>query len=400
MEVCQARGNLHPAVPEASDIGHAAPPYHRLMASATEALSDAVLAIAAEHAVEPVLQKLVDAARELAGARYAAIGVPDGEGGFARFITSGMSDELIASLGELPRTHGLLGAMLESAEPYRTQDIRQDDRFRGWWPSAHPSMASFLGVPIVSGGAVVGAFYLTDKQGAATFSDDDQALIETFAAHAALALENARLHERSRELSIVEERNRLARELHDAVTQKLFGVVLAAESGAALLERDIGEAGAQLALVRELAREAMEELRSVIVHLRPAALEAEGLAVALGKHVDVLRRAHRREIALEIDGSAPVPAAIEADVFRIAQEALHNALRHARAARIVVRLQSGAGGLRLSVSDDGVGFDPAQVRARHLGLTTMAERARAAGGTLEIETAPAAGTAVRLEVPA
>jgi signal transduction histidine kinase len=311
-----------------------------------------------------------------------------------------MSDELIASLGELPRTHGLLGAMLESAEPYRTQDIRQDDRFRGWWPSAHPSMASFLGVPIVSGGAVVGAFYLTDKQGAATFSDDDQALIETFAAHAALALENARLHERSRELSIVEERNRLARELHDAVTQKLFGVVLAAESGAALLERDIGEAGAQLALVRELAREAMEELRSVIVHLRPAALEAEGLAVALGKHVDVLRRAHRREIALEIDGSAPVPAAIEADVFRIAQEALHNALRHARAARIVVRLQSGAGGLRLSVSDDGVGFDPAQVRARHLGLTTMAERARAAGGTLEIETAPAAGTTVRLEVPA
>jgi signal transduction histidine kinase len=370
------------------------------MASATEALSDAVLAIAAEHAVEPVLQKLVDAARELADARYAAIGVPDGEGGFARFITSGMSDELIASLGELPRTHGLLGAMLESAEPYRTRDIRQDDRFRGWWPSAHPSMASFLGVPIVSGGAVVGAFYLTEKQAAATFSDDDRALIETFAAHAALALENARLHERSRELSIVEERNRLARELHDAVTQKLFGVVLAAESGAALLERDIGEAGAQLALVRELAREAMEELRSVIVHLRPAALEAEGLAVALGKHVDVLRRAHRREIVLEVDGETLIPAAIEADVFRIAQEALHNALRHAQAARIAVRLRCDAGGLRLSVSDDGVGFDPAAVRARHLGLTTMAERARAAGGTLDIDSAPGAGTTVRLEVPA
>ena len=136
------------------------------MASATEALSDAVLAIAAEHAVEPVLQKLVDAARELAGARYAAIGVPDGDGGFGRFITSGMSDALIASLGELPRTHGLLGAMLESAEPYRTQDIRQDPRFRGWWPRAHPSMASFLGVPIVSRGAIVGAFYLTEKEGA------------------------------------------------------------------------------------------------------------------------------------------------------------------------------------------------------------------------------------------
>ncbi|MEA2150364.1 MAG: hypothetical protein QOD69_2194 [Solirubrobacteraceae bacterium] len=370
------------------------------MASATEALSDAVLAIAAEHAVEPVLQKLVDAARELAGARYAAIGVPDGDGGFARFITSGMSDALVASLGELPRTHGLLGAMLESAEPYRTRDIRRDPRFRGWWPRTHPSMGSFLGVPIVSRGAIAGAFYLTDKEGAATFSDDDQALIQTFAAHAALALENARLHERSRELSIVEERNRLARELHDAVTQKLFGVVLAAESGTALLAHDVGEAGAQLALVRDLAREAMEELRSVIVHLRPAALEAQGLAVALAKHVDVLRRSHGREIGLEVTGDAPVPAAIEADVFRIAQEALHNALRHSGADHIDVRLRCEPGGAALTVADDGAGFDPTAVRSRTLGLTTMAERARAAGGTLAIVSAPGAGTTVGLEVPA
>jgi signal transduction histidine kinase len=368
------------------------------MASATEALSDAVLAIAAEHAVEPVLQKLVDAARELAGARYAAIGVPDGDGGFARFITSGMSDELIASLGNLPRTHGLLGAILESAEPHRTHDIRRDPRFRGWWPSAHPSMASFLGVPIVSRGAVTGAFYLTDKEGAETFSDDDQALIETFAAHAALALENARLHERSRELSIVEERNRLARELHDAVTQKLFGVVLAAESGTALLQRDVHEAAAQLALVRDLAREAMEELRSVIVHLRPAALEAQGLAVALAKHVDVLRRTHGREITLEVEGDAPVAAAIEGDVFRIAQEALHNALRHAPAARIDVRLRCEPDRLLLTVSDDGPGFERDAVRSRSLGLTTMAERARAAGGGLEIDAAPGRGTTVRLEI--
>ena len=371
------------------------------MASATEALSDAVLAIAAEHAVEPVLQKLVDAARELAGARYAAIGVPDGDGGFGRFITSGMSDELIASLGELPRQHGLLGAMLESAEPYRTADIRDDRRFRGWWPSTHPSMSSFLGVPIVSGrGDVAGAFYLTDKLDAAEFSDADQALIETFAAHAALALENARLHERSRELSIVEERNRLARELHDAVTQKLFGVVLAAESGAALLSQDQAGAEVQLALARDLAREAMEELRSVIVHLRPAALESQGLAEALGKHVEVLRRVHRRAIALTVQGDAPVAAAIEGDVFRIAQEALHNALRHADASRIDVALRSEPGRLELSVRDDGVGFEPhaAGLRSRSLGLTTMVERARAAGGELKVDSAPGAGTTVRLDV--
>jgi signal transduction histidine kinase len=371
------------------------------MATAADALSDAVLAIAAEHAVEPVLQKLVDAARELAVARYAAIGVPDGDGGFARFITSGMSDELIASLGELPRQHGLLGAMLESDQPHRTTDIQSDPRFRGWWPATHPSMRSFLGVPIVSGrGVVVGAFYLTDKQDGDQFSDGDQALIETFAAHAALALENARLHERSRELSIVEERNRLARELHDAVAQKLFGVVLAAESGAALLDRDVEQASAQLRRVRELAREAMEELRSVIVHLRPAALAAQGLAVALGKHVDVLRRTHGREIGLDVSGDAPVAAHIEADVFRIVQEALHNALRHAAAEHIDVRLRCEDERLELSVTDDGAGFDPDEVRSTRLGLTTMVERARAAGGTLAIESSPGAGTAVRLEVPA
>jgi signal transduction histidine kinase len=374
------------------------------MASATEALSDAVLAIAAEHAVEPVLQKLVDAARELAGARYAAIGVPDGDGGFGRFITSGMGAPLITSLGKLPRQHGMLGAMLESAEPYRTPDVQADPRFRGWWPDEHPSMRSFLGVPIVTGrGDITGAFYLTDKEGAEEFSDDDQALIETFAAHAALALENARLHERSRELSIVEERNRLARELHDAVTQKLFGVVLAAESGTALLARDPEQAAAQLRLVRELAREAMEELRSVIVHLRPAALGSQGLAVALAKHVEVLRRVHGREIALQVEGDAAVAAAIEGDVFRVAQEALHNALRHAgAAARIDVTLCCAPGRVELTVRDDGAGFAPAAdgARSRSLGLTTMAERAKAAGGTLTIDSAPGAGTIVRLTVPA
>ena len=108
---------------------------------AFQAMSDAVLAIAAELSVEPVLQKLVDAARELAGARYAALGVPDGEGGFERFITSGMSDELVAAMGSLPRTHGLLGAMLEAATPYRTTDIRRDPRFRGRWPRAHSEHA-------------------------------------------------------------------------------------------------------------------------------------------------------------------------------------------------------------------------------------------------------------------
>jgi signal transduction histidine kinase len=368
--------------------------------AALQALSDAVLAIAAELAVEPILQKLVHAARELVAARYAALGVPDGEGAFAQFITSGMSEELIAAMGPLPRTHGLLGAMLESDRPYRTIDIRRDARFRGWWPREHPEMRSFMGVPIVSRGGIIGAFYLTEKQGAREFGEDDERLIQMFAAHAAVAIENARLYERSRELSIAEERNRLARELHDSVTQKLFGVVLTAEAAATLLDRDADSARLQLRRVQDLAKDAMDELRSLIFELRPAALEAEGLAVTLRKHVDTLRRVYRRDIGVRVRGRPELPPRIETEVFRVAQEALANALRHAHAERVDLELDGRDGRLVLTVADNGVGFvaSSTAVRSRRLGLTSMEERARAVGGLLAIESAPGEGTTVRLEV--
>src|ERR671917_200760 len=159
------------------------------LSPALRAVSDAVLAVASQQSVEDVLQQLVHRARELAGARYAALGTPDGEGGFTRFLVAGMSDELIASLGPLPRRHGMLAAMLETTEPYLTEDIHAHPRFRGWWPSAHPDMRSFLGVPIVARGGVIGALYLTDKQGAESFSDADEKLIVLLAAHAAIAIE-------------------------------------------------------------------------------------------------------------------------------------------------------------------------------------------------------------------
>jgi signal transduction histidine kinase len=367
--------------------------------TAFRALSDVVLALASEHEVEPVLQRLVHSARVLGGARYAALGIPDGEGAFSCFITSGMSDELIEAMGPLPRTHGMLGAMLEGPCPHRTDDIREDPRFRGWWPRAHPQMRSFLGVPIVARGEVIGALYLTEKEGAENFSTEDEKLIALLAAHAAIAIENARLHERSRELSIVEERNRLARELHDSVTQRLFGVALAAESASTLLERDRGAAATELTRVSELARGAMEELRAVVFELRPASLEAEGLATVLRKHVDVLRRVSGQAIDLRVGELPRLPSGPATQVLRIAQEALGNAVRHAAADHIDVRLENGSGRLVLSVADDGQGFDPGAVRGRRLGLTSMQERATELGGELSVTTSDA-GTTVRLELPA
>jgi signal transduction histidine kinase len=368
--------------------------------TAFRALSDVVLAIAAEREVEPVLQQVVDAARELAGARYAALGIPDGEGAFACFITSGMGDELIAAMGPLPRTHGMLGAMLESPESHRTDDIRADPRFRGWWPRAHPQMRSFLGVPIVARGEVIGALYLTEKADADEFTSEDQKLIELLAAHAAIAITNAQLYERSRELSVMSERNRLALELHDAVSQKLFGVVLGAESAGALVERDPEAARAQVERVGTLAREALTELRALILELRPPELERDGLCGALRKHVDVMRRLHETPIELSVDDAVSVGDA-DGEVLRIAQEALHNALRHAGASRVDVRLGADDGRLVLSVADDGIGFDPddPELRSRRLGLTSMEERAARLGGRLEISSSPGAGAVVRLEVP-
>jgi GAF domain-containing protein len=234
---------------------------------ALRAVSDAVLAVAAQRSVEDVLQQLVDSARELAGSRYAALGTPDGEGGFTRFLVAGMSDELIASLGPLPRRHGMLAAMLETSEPYVTEDIHGHPRFRGWWPSKHPDMHTFLGVPIVAPEGVIGAFYLTEKAGG--FDAADRAMIELLAAHAAIAITNAGLYERSRELSMLEARNRLALELHDAVSQKLFSLVLTAEAAGEQLARDPDAARASLERLRALAAEAREELRSLILQLRP-----------------------------------------------------------------------------------------------------------------------------------
>jgi signal transduction histidine kinase len=369
--------------------------------AALAAMSDAVLAIAAERSFDRVLQRIVHVARELVGARYAALGIPEGDGKFAQFVTSGMSEELVAAMGPLPRTHGLLGAMLESEEPYRTDDVRRDPRFRGWWPSAHPQMASFLGVPIVSRGGILGAFYLTDKEGAPAFGEGDERLIEMLAAHAAIAIENARLYERSRELSVVEERNRLARDLHDSVVQKLFGVVLAAQSAATLLDRSPAGAREQVERVQGLAQDAIGELRSLVFQLRPAAIETEGLAAALGKHVEVLRRVHRLRVDLDVSGSARLRPGIDEELFKIAQEALQNALKHAAAERLEVRLDERADAVALRVTDDGVGFepdDPAR-RSRRLGLTSMEERAQALGSTLSIASAPGRGTTISLEVP-
>jgi signal transduction histidine kinase len=371
-------------------------------------LSAAVLAVSRHLATDEVLQTIVATARELIGAEYAALGVPDGAGSFAQFLVDGVSDEQWAAIGPLPRQHGMLAVMLHDPAPQRLADIRQDPRFR-WWPKAHPEMDAFLGQQIRDGDEILGALFLANKAGG--FTTDDEELLGVLAGHAAIALRHARLYERERELAITRERNRLARELHDAVAQKLFALRLTSQAAADVLDADPARARAALEQVATLAKEAAVELRSVVVELRPAELEEDGLAVTLRKHVEVLDRVNQTaggpRVTFEgADVKALSPAAEEV-LLRVAQEALHNALRHADAKTISVRLHEhcpagtkACGGALLEVVDDGTGFDPAAVRraGRSLGLVSMRDRAKSVRGRLDVASAPGEGTTIRLEV--
>jgi signal transduction histidine kinase len=372
-------------------------------------LSQAVLTISRHLDTSESLRQIVRTARTLVGAEYAALGVPDGAGSFGRFLVEGVSDEQWAAIGPLPRQHGMLSVMLHDPRPQRLDDITADPRF-GWWPKAHPRLTAFLGVPIRDCDEILGALFLgnTGPPGeSGGFTEEDEELLGVLAAHAAIALTHARLYERERELAIVEERTRLARELHDAVAQKLFALRLTAEAAGGLIEADPQRARSHLGQISALAREAAEELRAAVGELRPAELDEDGLAAALRKQIDVVDRAHQARggprVVFRDEPISALPPAHEQVVLRVAQEALHNALRHAAAKRIELSLSPAArGGAVLTVTDDGCGFETESGSGpggRGLGLVSMRERADSVGGRVQVDSVPGQGTTVRLEVP-
>ncbi|MFF4227382.1 GAF domain-containing sensor histidine kinase [Streptomyces abikoensis] len=380
--------------------------------SGLTAVSTALLAMSRHLEVRDVLKTIVVSARELLDAEYAALGVPDDHGGFAQFVVDGVSDDQWKAIGPLPRQHGILAAMLKEATPQRLADVRLDHRFEGW-PDAHPDMSDFIGMPVADGDEILGALFLANKRGLANkrcpkpdggcgFTAEDEELLSVLAQHAAIALTNARLYERSRELTIAGERARLAHELHDAVSQKLFSLRLTAQAAAALVDRDPARAKGELHQVARLAAEAADELRAAVVELRPAGLDEDGLVATLRTQVKVLDRAQAAaKVTFAAQGVKALPAAQEEALLRVAQEALHNALRHSGARTVDVSLTRRGHGAALRVSDDGQGFDPSAVRraGRHLGLVSMRDRANGVGGGLTVDSAPGKGTTIEMEVP-
>ena len=362
-----------------------------------EHVSQVVLAVASQLSVRDVLQMVVRAARSLAGARYAALGVPDDAGSFAEFVVAGLTEQEQEAIGPLPRQHGLLGVLLREGKPMRLDDIRADPRFWGW-PAAHPELTDVLGVPIRHGEQVLGFIFAACKTEPGGFTEHDERLVSLFAAHAAIALTNARLYERGRELSVLKERARLAGELHDAVSQKLFSLRARARAAALLVARDPARAVAEIDGVTALAGQAHAELRAVIDGLAPPELASGGLISSVRTYALLAGSTHGRQVSVRAGDLPELSDQTAAAIYRVAQEAVSNAVRHSGAGVVTVSLGERSRGVVLKVTDSGSGFD-ASAPAAGLGLASMRERASSAGGELEIRSARGAGTTVTLTVP-
>jgi signal transduction histidine kinase len=360
-------------------------------------VSKVVLAVASQLSVRDVLQMIVRSARSLAGARYAALGVPGEAGTFAEFVVDGLTAQEQAAIGPLPRQHGMLAVMLREGKPLRLADIRQDPRFWGW-PAAHPQLTDVLGVPITEGEQVLGFIFAACKTEPGGFTERDERLVSLFAAHAAIALTNARLYERGRELSVLQERARLARDLHDAVSQKLFSVRAKARAAAVLVGRDPARAVEEMDSVADLAGQAHAELRAVIDGLAPPELAAGGLAGSVRGYAVMAGRTYGADVQVQAGDLPALDPQRETVIYRVAQEAIGNALRHSGGQGVTVTLAGRQSKVVLEVRDDGNGFDVGTTQSG-LGLASMRERAASAGGKLTVSSSPGTGTIIRLSVP-
>ena len=367
------------------------------------ALRNATLAISSNLSLAETLQRIVAAAAELVNARYAALGVPDESGEYlAEFITTGMTRAAEARLSHRPRGHGILGLILHEGRSLRLRDLRRHPRSAGFPPN-HPPMKSFLGVPITHKGQRMGNLYLTDKRTAREFTAEDQRLIEWLAAHAGLALENARLYARVQHLSVVDERQRIGMDMHDGVIQSIYAVGLTLE----YVQGQLGEgevSGAAERLKNAIAglNDTIRDIRAYILDLRPRRFEGDNLIAGLEQLLAEFKANTLMAVEFQADPNAGQRLAPEARLalFHIAQEALSNAAKHSRSSRMAVRLIDDVDRVALLLQDNGRGFNADEVERRvgH-GLMNMRERAAALGGDLTFESSAGQGTDVRVSFP-
>src|SRR5215218_3388837 len=394
--------------PAASLMAMSVPDLRVPEAERIAALDAATRAIAGELDIERVLQLIVDRVRELIGATHAALGIADARGRMDRFITSGITPRARADIGAAPHGHGLLGLIIREARTVRTADIASHPASFGFPPN-HPVMRSFLGVPVLVKGRSVGNLYLTDKVGG-EFTADDERLLEMFAVHAGIAIENARLHDQVQRLAVIEERERIGKDLHDGIIQAIYGVGLSLEVVPELLEdeRSRDEAVGRVDRAIDSLNLVIADIRSYILRLRPSMGGEEDPVEVLARLAEELGMHTLVDLEVDLEGGAPLLRSFapdrRSDILFIAREALSNVARHAGATRAELGLLEEGGDLVLCIEDNGRGFDPdeltgADADGRHQGVGNMRDRAVGLGGTFAVERPDDGGTRIIVSVP-
>jgi signal transduction histidine kinase len=365
------------------------------------AFETATRAIAELHSVDDVLQVIVNQVRPLVGAQYAALGIVDADGVMERFITAGIDTAARARIGPLPRGHGLLGLIVRENRSFRIPDLAVDPRRYGF-PPHHPPMHSFLGVPVTVQGRSVGNLYLTNKRDADEFSEDDQVLVETFAVHAGIAIENARLHEQVQRLAVVDERERISKDLHDGIIQSLYGVGLSLEDVPELVRSDPDEVEQRVERAIDSLHLTIRDIRNFIFGLRPELLSGATLINGLVAIVEEFRHNSMIEVELHVGDMESEPDDhTTAHLLGVVNEALSNVARHSGATRATVFVECRrTDGLKLVVEDNGHGFDPTTVGTLgHQGLDNMRSRVASVGATVEFVSG-SSGTRIVVHRPA
>jgi signal transduction histidine kinase len=354
------------------------------------ALSEAARTITSELSLDRVLKRIAEIAANLVNARYAALGVPNEEGGMDQFHTFGMTDAQVERMDHFPLGRGLLGLLLTQPETLRLDDIRDDPRSVGFCEH-HPPMTSFLGVPIISRGQHLGSLYLCDRRDGQPFSAEDERMVELLAAHAAVAIENARLSEQMLKLAIIGERDRISMELHDGIIQALYAVGIKLELTRLTLVEKPAVAEQIMSANQDLNR-VIEDIRGYIRNLRTSANYSLTLHDQLEEIAEGFREVTSARLIMHVPRA--ITAVTEERVHAIVQitrEALSNVVRHANATEVRLELRQTPAQLTLVIADNGMGFPVDQVSQGN-GLRNIRQRARAANGEAEISSAPGAGT--------
>jgi len=366
------------------------------------ALHTAGLHVASELSLEVVLNKVVEQARNLIGARYGALSVIDREGNIKEFITSGVTPGERAAIGPPPVGHGVLAVSLIEGEHLRLANVAEHPRSAGFPPN-HPVMRSLLAVPVTSKSPFLGNIYLSEKADGSLFTTDDEETLERFAVQAAIAIDNAHLHAQAEEIATARERLRIAHEMHDGIAQVLGYVNT--KSQAAKQYFRLGktvEGNEQLEQLAVSARQAYSDVRESIVGLRTLPGSDRMLADVLAEFLQHWKDQSGIDTNLTIDPALRLQPSVELQIVRIIQESLTNVRKHARATQARVDVHREDGQLVVSIQDDGGGFNP-EATARgefpKFGLTTMRERAASIGGALNIGSVPGTGTTIRFTMP-